>query len=359
MKKPAKHLTNLLRFSRGANTPIRGPLEAEWEAINTCNARCKTCLDWQQPPDATVLSTTEARDMITQLARAGLINLTFSGGEPLLRKDLSDQIAYAKKEGLTAGLVSNGLLITERLAKKLVDSGLDVVYLSIDAANGKLNDSLRGLRGYFDLVMNAIDNIKSMRGNASPRIVITATVSSRNVQELVPLAELAISKGIEGFRFQLARVLEHQNFVLDRSLLIQAGNREAFIEQLDKLLTDYQEVLTGSIEYYKALRNVLENPAQENKDRPASEFSFVQIDSWGNVYTSPAKIHKLGNVRDQSFETIWYGRITNDCRTNGSSEAEASHLFDVSGTMSVGISELALRRFFKLMRPIFNGAKLF
>lgn len=357
LRKQYKHLTNLLRFNRGADIPIMGPIKAEWEVINTCNAKCRTCLHWQEPPDLTLLSTIQGKNMIEQLAESGLFSLSFTGGEPLLRKDLVELLGYAKKQGLATTLISNGLLITERRASELVDVNVDTVFISIDAAQPQLNDELRGIEGYLELALNAIDNLKAMRRNAGPKIFIKATISSKNVQQLVPLAELARVKGIEGLSFQLAQILENTKFVFDKSLLLNKETRQQFLEQLDKLLADYHDVLNGSREYYQSLRQFFENPEALQQYRPVTGFYFVQIDSWGNFYTSPAKNNKIGNILQEPFEIMWYGQKANELRTHRESPPELNYLFDTVGTMSVDFSHLNLKRFVKLALPLISGAK--
>lgn len=359
MRKPFKHLTNLRRFNGGAQIPTVGPLKAEWEVINTCNAKCLTCLDWQEKSNSRILSKTEGKNLIQQLAGSGVLNLCFTGGEPLLRKDLIEQIAHAKELDLSTTLVSNGLLITERRARDLVDAKLDTIYISVDAANAKLNDEIRGLKGYFDLALAAIDNLKSMRRNAGPRIIIKATINNKNADQLIPLAELAKVKGIDGFSFQLAQRLENTNFIFDESLLIQEKRRDVFIEQLERLLTDFGELLNGSYEYYQALRDFVTNPESMKKYRSISGFSFVQIDPCGGVYTCPAKENKIGHIREDSFEDIWFGQTANELRREKKLDTKPSHLFEALGNMNVAVSNLNLKRFFKLVRPLLEGAKLF
>ena len=359
MRKPLGHLRNLLRFSRGATIPTMGPLKAKWEVINTCNARCKTCLHWQEKSDDTILGTEEARVLISQLAEAGVLSLTLTGGEPMMRRDLVELIAFAKEQGLITELITNGLLLSERRARDLVESKLDTVYISIDAANAKLNDQLRGLSGYFKLAMSAVDNLKSMRRNGDLKIIIKTTVTSKNIGELVALAELAIKKGIDGFCFQLAQIAENRKFVFDSALLIDSSNRDALIAELDKLLLGYRETLSGPLEYYETLRNVLANPVCGENLRSVSGYSFVQLDAWGNVFMNPAKTRRIGTIREASFESIWFGQAANEIRNAEPETSLKDYLFDVTGTMSASFANLNVKRFLKVMRPILTGAKLF
>ncbi len=110
----------------------------------------------------------------------------------------------------------------------------------------------------------------------------------------MPLAELANTKGIDGFSFQLAQVLENANFIFDESLLLDQKNRGVFLEQLELLLKDFSHLLIGSFEYYQALQDYVENPESLQKYRSISGFSFAQIDSFGKSFTCPAKNNQIG-----------------------------------------------------------------
>lgn len=331
-----------------------GPLKAEWQVINQCNAKCLTCRDWQERADQTILSTAEGKRLIKELAESGLLHLCFSGGEPLLRKDLMELIEYAKELGLTTSLMTNALLLSERRAKALVDAKLDTLYISLDAADPKLNDQMRGMKGYFRLVMSAIDYVKAMRGGAEPAIIIKSTISKKNLHQLTALAELAQIKGIEGFRFQLAQIVKNANFVFDRALLLTEADRDDFVCELDKLVKNYAYLL-GSLEYYQGLRDFLEQPPKQ-KIRSIYGFSFALIDPWGRVFASPAKVNELGNIRRAKFEDIWYGETANLLRIHRGLIPQSNYLFDDFGDL---LNRLDGIHFLKLLRPIFNGAKSF
>ncbi|MFQ5709114.1 MAG: radical SAM/SPASM domain-containing protein [bacterium] len=355
MRKRVKHLTNLLRFNRGERVPTIGPLKAEWEVINTCNAKCQTCLHWKRKLDPSILSTSEGKELIRQLSNSGVLNLCFSGGEPLLRRDVVELVEFAKRNSLYTSLISNGLLITERRAKDLVEARLDTIFISIDAAEARLNDQIRGIPGYFELASAAIDNLKAMRRNAGPKIFIKTTLTIRNVNQLVPLAQLCNSKGIDGLSFQLAQKLTRTGFDFDEALLLKEPNYSLLVDQMDQVKAEFNRVLTGSLEYHQALRKFLQNANPFKEFRCISGYSFVSIDAWGNIFTSPSKNYKLGNIREQSFESIWHCKKANELREKQEIFEKSNYLFDSIGNMSVCLSDLNLRRILNLISPGFNG----
>jgi len=303
MKTSMKSAANLRQHKqKKANEKLS--LTVVWEAVNTCNAKCKTCFHWQNSPDEGILNTFQAKTAIGKLADSGLTSLTLSGGEPLMRKDIPEIIRFAKLKGIEVELQTNGLLVTERQAWKLVDAGLDTVTISIDAADSELNDGLRGLSGYHSLAVEAIDNLKAMRSNGDPKIQIMVTVNNENSGQLTALADLVVNKGIDGLQFQLAQNMPSRGFHLDSSLRLDSKQREILISQIDELLERYSEILVGSPEFYLQLRHALAKFPHGLKVNPASVFSFLQMDAMGNLFPTPAKKLNLGNILQSDIGTI-------------------------------------------------------
>src|SRR5215813_1298256 len=102
------------------------PLDVICEISYLCNLACPTCFRWTSKPDEHELTSEEWKGVLAKLqAWLGTFNLTFTGGEPFLRRDLLDIIKFASKIGLVTTVVSNGSLIDKALARQIVASGLD------------------------------------------------------------------------------------------------------------------------------------------------------------------------------------------------------------------------------------------
>jgi radical SAM protein with 4Fe4S-binding SPASM domain len=175
----------------GARIPFTpaGPFEIVWNVTYQCNLRCKHCYEnaGQRRPE---LSTDEAKqvlDKIERLSGIGLPALSFSGGEPLARKDFFELAAYAKKRVGYLSIASNGTLITRDNAKRIRDVGVDYIEISIDGATPGVHDSFRGIPGAFERTMEGVKN--SLDEGLD---VCMATVLHRdNVNELNKLVGLS------------------------------------------------------------------------------------------------------------------------------------------------------------------------
>src|SRR5262245_27250553 len=100
---------------------FKAPLYIAWEVTRLCNARCVHCYSDSGPGvrDQDELSTGAALRIIDDLADAGLLILAFSGGEPLMRRDIFELIDRARSRGLVVNIASNGAMVTPALAARL------------------------------------------------------------------------------------------------------------------------------------------------------------------------------------------------------------------------------------------------
>ncbi|MEM1540093.1 MAG: radical SAM protein [Candidatus Bathyarchaeia archaeon] len=138
-----------------------GPFEVVWNFTYKCNLRCKHCYEDAGGGTLPELSTDEAKQVIDNLSKVagvGLPALSFSGGEPLARKDFFEVASYAKKHIPYISIASNGTLIDTDMARKIKDVGIDYVEISIDGASPSVHDEFRGIPGAFEKALQGVKN---------------------------------------------------------------------------------------------------------------------------------------------------------------------------------------------------------
>jgi radical SAM protein with 4Fe4S-binding SPASM domain len=138
-----------------------GPFEIVWNLTYQCNLKCKHCYENAGGKKRPELSTEEAKqvlDILSKLAGIGLPALSFSGGEPLARRDFFELAAYAKKRIGYVSIASNGTLITRDNAKRIKDAGIDYAEISIDGATPEVHDDFRGIPKAYERAMNGVKN---------------------------------------------------------------------------------------------------------------------------------------------------------------------------------------------------------
>ena len=165
-----------------------------WEVTKGCNLRCVHCrataTELSSPLD---LPTTNALNVIKQVSQYSLPILVLSGGEPLFRKDIFDLARYATECGLRVALATNGTLVTKEVARKIVESGVRRVSISLDGANAATHDAFRGIPGAFDAALGGIRNLKEQ----GMSVQINMSIARHNAQELPAVLDLAKSIGAD------------------------------------------------------------------------------------------------------------------------------------------------------------------
>lgn len=178
------------------------PYVISWNLTYRCNLACEHCyldagskknrvLKTFEFSDRSELGTEECFRVIEQIADFAPECLTIlTGGEPLLRQDILEIISYASKKGLWVVVGTNGVLITEDLVRRLVESGARGMALSLDALDAEVHDKFRRVRGAHS---NTVNGAKVLSKNGLHFIVQT-TVGKHNAAELSALADFAYSE---------------------------------------------------------------------------------------------------------------------------------------------------------------------
>ncbi|MGD0577025.1 MAG: radical SAM protein, partial [Candidatus Staskawiczbacteria bacterium] len=123
------------------NGVIPPPKYVGWDCTRSCNLNCEHC-GAKKETYQTELTTDQVKKIIDRISSSGCEYFETTGGEPLLRKDLSEIFEYAKNRGLKTSLATNGFLINESNAPKL-SKIFDSVQISLDGPE-KIHNKIRG-----------------------------------------------------------------------------------------------------------------------------------------------------------------------------------------------------------------------
>jgi len=161
---------------------------------NKCMLKCRMCYKWQNDiVEEESPSIEQYKTFIAGLR--GLVDegfrIHFGGGEALLFEGALDLIKFSVKKGFSTNIASNGWLIDEDMAKRIGDSGLNEINLSLDSLNEATHDYLRGVKGVYRRVIRAIKNLNKYSKNT--KIAISSVIYDWNLDELPPLLEWAIN----------------------------------------------------------------------------------------------------------------------------------------------------------------------
>lgn len=169
---------------------------------NKCILKCRMCYKWQDATLEVHPSIEQYKRFISELAELSgkSVVVNFSGGEVLLFARTIDLIKFSVEKGLLAHLASNGWLINEEMAKRIADSGLQDISLSLDSLKEQIHDYLRGVKGVYRKVMDAISYLRKY--SKSIKINICCVIYDWNLDGLVSLLEWVNSNDeINGISF--------------------------------------------------------------------------------------------------------------------------------------------------------------
>jgi len=166
-----------------------------WETTAGCNLECIHCrrIDVSTQLMKDDLTTKESFELVDAIVEAGNPILVLSGGEPLFRPDIFDIAKYAVSKGLTVALATNGTLVDEAMAKKIVDSGVSRVAISLDGADADTHDKFRKLKGSFDLAIKGFKNLLAL----GMGMQVNCTIAKHNAHQFRDLYNLAVNLGAE------------------------------------------------------------------------------------------------------------------------------------------------------------------
>ena len=303
--------SHLLQFSHDKKPVI------VWNVTRRCNLKCVHCYSGSEDRDyEDELSFEEGKALIDDLAELGSPVILFSGGEPLVRRDILDLIKYAVQKGRRAVLSTNGTLITEALADRLKELGLSYVGISLDGLEA-VHDSFRGVQGTFARVMRAIGNCKA----AGLKVGLRFTINKRNYQEIEGVFDLVEKEDIPRICFYHLVYAGRGTQLVDEDL-DHEQTREVLDLILDrtKRLHDHGmpvEVLTVDNHAdgpYTYLRLRREDPARAEQVLELLQMNEgnnsgrgIGCVSWdGSVHADQFwRHHCFGNVRETPFSKIW------------------------------------------------------
>ena len=170
------------------DSTVGPPLWLLAELTYDCPLHCPYCSNPTDMSDTKDELTTEQWFQVFSQARdMGAVQLGFSGGEPLLRKDLESLVEHARGLGFYTNLITSGIGLTEKRITKLKEAGLDHIQISFQGADPELNDAIAG-RG--NAYQQKFDMAKSVKAQGYP-MVLNFVLSKQNLEQIADIMRLS------------------------------------------------------------------------------------------------------------------------------------------------------------------------
>lgn len=262
-----------------------------WELTYRCNERCTHCyLDVLPPgtPGSSELTREECQDILDQLAAEGVLNLSFSGGEILIRHDFFDIAGYARKKGFALVLYTNGILIKPVVADRIAALHPLRVEISLYGAQPQTHDRITLKPGSFELTLRAC-RLLIERG---VRVLLKAVLMHENARQLHQMKALAKELGAD-FKYDITIT------PTDSGGLSPLAHRMTD----DDLLWVFRETIDEKAA--KMWQHKLAQPMEPNHRFCGITLSSLLIDPYGEVFPCIQTRLSAGNLRRQSVREIW------------------------------------------------------
>jgi radical SAM protein with 4Fe4S-binding SPASM domain len=290
-----------------------------WNVTRRCNLDCIHCYsDSADVGYSDELTTEEAKCLLRDLAEFGVPALLVSGGEPLIRPDVFQLIAFAGSLGLRVTVSTNGTLITSDVARRLRESGVAYVGISIDGI-GEVNDRFRRKAGAFDA---ALGGIRACIGEGV-RVGLRLTLTRHNVSQVEQIFDLVEREGIDRLCFYHLVYSGRGGYLKELDLSHQETRQvlDTILRRTEDLCRRgvAKDVLTvdnhvDGVYVYLKLREkdperaerVLQLLTWNGGGLYSSGVGIGCVDWRGDVHPDQFWLHySLGNVRERKFSEIW------------------------------------------------------
>lgn len=285
------------------------PAHPAWEVTGACNLKCIHCHASSGKPTPDEMTTEEAKRFIDQLASVDEFRmLVYTGGEPLVRKDIFELMEHSRRAGLVNVLASNATLITEEVARRLREVGCAGVAVSLDSCLEEIHNEIRGDPEAFAKALEGMRNVRK----AGMLLQVNTTAMEHNFDTLRELIDLANGQGS-------SIMLMYQLVPVGRGHEIAAATLDtAANERLLRYLAEQQRHVSTIVEpvagpqYWPFLMEREGRTGVKWVKKASRVFhgcsagrGFVYIKPNGDVWPCPFVEVSAGNARETDFATIW------------------------------------------------------
>ncbi len=264
------------------------PISVHLDVTYRCNERCVHCyLDHE---DHGEMTTAEIKNVLDQLAEAGVFFLTFSGGEVFLRRDFFEILEYARGLLFNVKIKTNAVMIREAEAQRIRALGVDTIQISVYSHRAEVHDAITKLPGSFE---RSIKAIRFMRDQGL-KVTIANVLMTWNLHDSDGLQKLADELGVHyTLDPTITPKMDGDTSVLSLRIageeLPAVFRNPALVPNMEEFCAPPKPVTSDDLEGYSC----------------SAGHSFCYISPYGDVFPCVQFPLPSGNIRQQKFMDIW------------------------------------------------------
>jgi len=264
------------------------PLSVQLDLTYRCNERCVHC--YLDHDDHGEMTTAEIKDLLDQMADAGVFYLTISGGEILMRRDFFEILEHARARTFCVKLKTNGVLIRKKEAERLRELGVETVQISIYSHRAEVHDAITKMPGSF---RQSIDAVRFLRMQGLT-VTMANVLMTQNANDYMSVRALAAELDAK--------------FTIDPTITpMMDGDRSILnlnVEQAALQEVFRNEALVGNVEEFCAPPQGVDEEALDMLPCSAGH-TACYVSPYGDVYPCVQFPLPTGNVRQTKFVDIW------------------------------------------------------
>lgn len=275
------------------------PLWLLAELTYRCPLHCAFCYN---PVDfashGAELDTAAWKDVIGQARELGAAQIGFSGGEPLVRDDLEELVAHARKLGFYTNLITSGVGLNETRITDLKQAGLDHIQLSFQDSSRELNDFLSSTRT-FELKQRVARLIKA---HGYP-MVVNCVLHRYNLPHVAQIIDMALEMGAD--YLELANTQYYGWAMLNRAQLMPTAEQ---LWEVEAIVNQYRETVAGRCQILFVVPDYFETRPKACMNGWGSVFLGIAPDGTALPCHAARSLPRLNlpNTRDMSLSDIWH-----------------------------------------------------
>jgi radical SAM protein with 4Fe4S-binding SPASM domain len=267
------------------------PVSISFEPTTSCNLKCPECPSGlrQFTRPRGMLKRDFFTKTIDDIYKDILYLIFYFQGEPYLNKNFLEMVSYASSKGLYTATSTNAHFLTDEMAKKTVESGLDRLIISLDGTTQEVYEQYRR-EGNIEKVIEGARNIvkwKKELKSKTPFVFFQFLVVKPNEHQIEDVKRLANEVGVDEVRFKTAQVYDYEN---DPNQLIPENEK----------FSRYKKDKTG--------KHIAKNKLQNH----CSKLWEANVITWDGMVVpccfDKDATHRLGDLKKESFKEIWHNK---------------------------------------------------
>lgn len=285
------------------------PLSVYLNVTNECNLRCIYCSADSGTPYSNELSLEEIYGVIDSLREAKVFHVTVTGGEPFVRKDIFSILERLVQSKIKVGMISNGTIITDEIAQRLVALNIHEVRVSLDATSAEANDAARGHAAF----SRAYRGVKILI-NHGIRPTILVTVNKFNYDQVENIVEDLKKLDVRSIAFNLLSAVG-RGVCTYPVLNLSPEQFDEFAALIRVVKAEHKEFVKEDFLHWFSLPKKLDDYMRKQGDGASQLKKMLpcgaaktQCAIMPNGWVVPCNKftdYHCGNLREDSFLTIW------------------------------------------------------